>query len=190
MRDLKYKIWVDANTGDPVRVEYPMKFGLPDATVVETNFKFNAPSNPAIFDTAPPDGYQVIEHTPADASSALKATPAENVAEILRAYAKQPGDDFPKHIDDWGEVAVKISQGDQSQQVAGQLGALSGGYLFQHQSGVDYEYLPGGKLGQKNRVVFWYRDRKTGEYSAVFGDLNIKKINKDQLPQATENPGK
>jgi outer membrane lipoprotein-sorting protein len=191
VKGLKYTIWVNANTGDPVRVEYPMKFGIPDATVVETNFKLNEPLDPAIFDTNPPEGYKVIEHMPVDVGPILKATPAENVVEILQAYAKISGGDFPKHIDDFGEVVIKISRGDdvearnQSQQVAGRIGALEGGYLFQHQSGVDYEYLPGGKLGEKDRIVFWYRDDKSGDYMAVYGDLRIEKVEKDQLPKKT-----
>ncbi len=46
----------------------------------------------------------------------------------------------------------------------------------------NYEYYPGGKLGEKDRIVFWYRDRKTGEYSAVFGDLRIEKNQPGSTP--------
>jgi hypothetical protein len=165
-----------------------MKFGLPDATVVEANFKLNEPLDPSIFETNPPEGYKVIEQSPVDVGSILKATPAENVVKILRAYAKQRGDYFPKHIDDWEEVTVKNSQGGNSEaqkQSSQVLGALSGGYLFQHEAGVDYEYLRSGKLGEKDRIVFWYHDDKSDDYIAVYGDLRIEKVAKGHLPVKT-----
>jgi hypothetical protein len=119
--------------------------------------------------------------------------PVENVVEILRAFAQKSGGEFPKRLDNWGEIVVKLSQGvDESNfndeevkkimAIAQRLGVLSGGYLFSHKKGTDYDYLPGGKLGEKDRIVFWYRDDKTGEYTAVYGDLRSEKVEKEQLP--------
>lgn len=50
--------------------------------------------------------------------------------------------------------------------------------------GERWQYYPGVKLGQKDRIVFWYLDAKASTYSAVWGDLRIEKVAKDQLPPA------
>jgi hypothetical protein len=151
-----------------------------------------------MFDVDPPEGYKVIENPPVDVGAILHIAPAENVTEILRAYAKKSDGEFPKRLDDWGDFAVKLTQGidpnnkeekTQMTAVMQRLGALSGGYLFSHKSGTDYQYIPGGKLGEKDRVVFWCRDDKSGEYTAVYGDLRVEKIDKEKLP-SSENDSK
>lgn len=50
--------------------------------------------------------------------------------------------------------------------------------------GARWQYNPGVKLGEQDRMVFWYLDAKTNTYTAVYGDLRIEKVSKDQLQSA------
>jgi hypothetical protein len=38
------------------------------------------------------------------------------------------------------------------------------------------------KLGDKDRIVFWYQLEKSDKYRAIFGDLRVEDVTKDQLP--------
>jgi hypothetical protein len=47
----------------------------------------------------------------------------------------------------------------------------------------EWAYLGEGvKLGEKDRIVFWYLDGKTNKYRAVHGDLSAKEIEPEALP--------
>ncbi|HZZ27940.1 MAG TPA: hypothetical protein VFE46_08030 [Pirellulales bacterium] len=194
--DLQYMIWVNARTGDPVRVEFPLTVGPIQGTAALTNFKLDEHFDPALFSVDVPAGFKTIELPQLD-NKVLHFTPAENVVEILRAYAQKSDSEFPNTLDDWGDFSKKLTQGvDPSKtdelkpvlEVMQRVGTLSGGYLFSHKKGTDYDYLPGGKLGEKDRIVFWYKDDKTGDYRAVYGDLRIEKINQQQLPPGLNPP--
>ncbi len=60
-------------------------------------------------------------------------------------------------------------------------------YLTAHKEGTDYQYYPGISLGE-DRIVFWSRSTKTGEYTALYGDLRVEKIDKDQVPREKDSP--
>jgi outer membrane lipoprotein-sorting protein len=201
---IKIQLWANAKTGDPVRMEMhdmpmPPPFGKSD--VVMKNFQIDPALDPSLFSVAHPSGYLVL---PSPIEIDMTAKPTEYVVTILKYYSSHAAGKFPDKLDDdWDAVFKKFSpvakkienqQASASDDVEVRLVRLAitqlYTYLYGHKSGFDYQYLPGGKLAEKDRIVFWYRDRKTGEYSAIFGDLRIEKINKDQLPKAAENPGK
>jgi hypothetical protein len=48
--------------------------------------------------------------------------------------------------------------------------------------GQRWQYYPGGTLAKRDQIVFWYLDTKTNTYSAVYSDLRIDKVAKEQLP--------
>ncbi|HTQ40672.1 MAG TPA: hypothetical protein VMJ32_16740 [Pirellulales bacterium] len=190
--DLQYTIWVNAATGDPIRAEFPLNIGPVQGTVAMTNFKLDQPLDPALFSVDVPEGYKTVE-LPALDKKILQITPTENIVEILRVYAEKSDGEFPKRLDNWGDFATKFTKGmDQEHPNADEMkkvmvfmqrvGVFAGSYLFSHKKGTDYDYLPGSKLGEQDRIVFWIRDDKNGDYKAVYGDLRIEKINKEQLP--------
>ena len=38
------------------------------------------------------------------------------------------------------------------------------------------------KVGDKNKIIFWYRVEATDSYRAIFGDLRIEDIKPEQIP--------
>src|SRR5262249_35260950 len=83
------------------------------------------------------------------------------------------GPEGPKK-EEWDEQANKIGD------LIYSYSQLS--WFIDGKSGVDYAYYPGRKLGEKDRIVFWHKDKQSGEYTAVYGDLRAEKIDKDKLP--------
>ena len=46
-----------------------------------------------------------------------------------------------------------------------------------------FRYLGKGvKLGEKDRIVCWYKLKSTNAYRVVYGDLSVKDVNQKDLP--------
>ena len=62
----------------------------------------------------------------------------------------------------------------------GHLGAITA--LLSGVSKDDYAYLGEGKtVKETDAIIFWCKN-KQGVYRAVYGDLSVKDISKEQLP--------
>ena len=55
--------------------------------------------------------------------------------------------------------------------------------FFQHLS-ADWHYAGCGvKLGDAEKVIFWYRPRDSETYRVVYGDLSVKDVVPENLPK-------
>lgn len=205
----KITLWANAETGNPIRIEYPVtEIPPPHGPVLKvlTDFKFDETFGPNLFSLDVPPGYQVSRFdTPV-------LTPMDHMVAILRRYAQQMDGEFPPRFDDHGQtIRTKLGMpqerdamtADQKQLVEHLDGIEF--FLKAAQAGRHFRYYPGAKLGDKDRVVFWCVDPLiTGtvipliprpdtetppkpepvneKYLAVYGDLRVEKLNKDQLP--------
>ncbi len=181
-------VWANAASGDPIRVEILGKSNSGEPVLsVWTNIKLDQPLDPQLFSVRPPAGFAVSALAPADA----KATPAHYVAEYLKIYAKYLDGQFPSRLQDAPKLLAEKFRSLQTDELPSadlmQLPfytAATHAIMRKGRQGRDWQYFPGHKLGEKDQVVFWLRDRKNGEYAAVFGDLRIEKVGQDQLPPA------
>ncbi len=56
-------------------------------------------------------------------------------------------------------------------------------FITDHTIPDSYRYIGKGvKLGDKDRIVCWYRLQKNGQYRAVYGDLTVKDVDPKDLP--------
>jgi outer membrane lipoprotein-sorting protein len=181
--------WADAQSGDPLRIEFEWKDSpVGPATEVMTNFKFDAKLDPAIFSLEPPQGYKSAPFMPID----LNATPATNLAGFLKIYADHMDGEFPPRLDLGAlkSLSAKLAKsGTEGQPSDEQLKAISYGAglmkgIMTTKANERWQYYPDVKRGQKDRILFWWLDQKNNTYSAVYGDLRVEKITKDQLPPA------
>jgi hypothetical protein len=46
----------------------------------------------------------------------------------------------------------------------------------------NYGYDGAAKLGDREKIVFWYRVDKSEQYRAIFGDLHIEEVSSVQIP--------
>jgi hypothetical protein len=121
---------------------------------------------------------------------AQNASGEDHVIAVLRKYAEMSDGAFPPKIDDWStfaklignkaEKAAKPSEKDM--ELMGHVGALTPFLMGLPKD--DWAYLGDGvKLGDKDRIVFWYLDGKTSKYRAVYGDLSAREIAVADLPK-------
>ncbi len=185
-------VWADAKTGDPVRVEVEVPMMGKTSTMVMSDFVFNAPLDDALFSLEPPAGYRVERSDMSKMLAAAKnASGEDHVIAILRAYAQLGDGTLPPKIDDWSTFTKLIGNKaeraatkptEKEMELMGHVGALTPFLMTLPKD--DWAYLGEGvKLGEKDRIVFWYLDAKTNTYRAVYGDLSAKEIEREALPK-------
>jgi outer membrane lipoprotein-sorting protein len=181
-------VWASTASGDPILVEILHKdFPEGPASQIWSNIKLDEPLDPQLFVSDPPPGYAVTPFLPVD----FNATSAHYVAEFFKIYAKHMDGEFPPQIEEAVPLlAKKLRTPETNQPPSDEMMQLAFNSAAMHAAmrkgirGVDWQYYPGHKLGEADQIVFWSHDAKSGKYPAVFGDLRIESVDKEQLPPA------
>lgn len=184
-------VWADPATKEPILVEMPLELGGKTVQVELRDIEFDLPLSEDLFSTAPPSGY-----TLRTSGFHIHTDMETNIVELLSLYAKHFGGKFPETLD-FSDMAateknmMKVFSAPTSsggldpdfEQMMADFGGMFGG-LYTSKKGTDYEYTGAGvKLGDRNRIVFWYSKPGTQNYRAVYGDLHVAKITQNELPK-------
>jgi hypothetical protein len=158
--------------------------------IVMNHFVFDQNYDEAFFSLDPPAGFTVqkmdLTKTIADAQ---KKSGEEHVITMLKFYADHSGGKFPAKFDDWaayGKVMGAAKQDKNSEAAATEFGASIGSLIpFLMSVGKDnWGYAGDGvTLGEKDKLIFWYRDPKTKQYRGIFGDLAARELKAEELPK-------
>jgi hypothetical protein len=180
-------LWVDPNTKLPLMVESACTFGQQQMKVVMTDFVFDAPMDESQFSLQPPPGYTVTEAKPMVVNADLE----QNVITLLRYYSSKSGGKFPASLTDIDDLSKFVGQHDSGKNSQldddSENAAVASGELMVRlgrlKQGTDYDYTPQGvKLGDAEKRLFWYHDKDTQGYRAIFGDLHAADIAAADVP--------
>ena len=174
-------VWADPKSKRPLRVEMTVTVSDIKAEIVLSDFQLNPKLDDALFRLTPPEGYklQTIKAEP--------GKPDDDVAQLLRMYADKSGGTFPKRFDDWPDYdkVLETKKWKATDPKSGRLLQLIiriNLFLIQHKK--DYGYKADGvKLGDANKIIFWYKPGGGAKYRAIFGDLHAADVTADQLPE-------
>jgi|GEM_PF-3796698 len=178
-------LWVDPKTKRPLMVESTVTMGGQEMKLRMTDFVFDAPLEQSLFSLQPPPGYKVSQIHPMVIVIDLE----QNVTTLLRYYSAENGGSFPPSLNDILQLTKMVSPhmsngqfDDDGQKIISALGAMTGSMMFLSQ-GTDYGYTPQGvKLGDAGKRVFWYLNKDTKTYRAIYGDLHAADIAAAELP--------
>src|SRR5260221_7081045 len=155
----KITLWANAETGNPIRIEYPLIEIRPPAgpaLQVLTDFKFDEEFDPALFSVEVPAGYAASDF------SKKYLLPMEHMVAILRLYSQRTGGQFPPGVEDQGRAiatgfGVPEAKDAWTAEQRELMEHIEGLQLFfkAGKAGQDFQYYPDVKLGDKDRVVFW-----------------------------------
>jgi outer membrane lipoprotein-sorting protein len=174
-------VWADPKSKRPLRIEMSVRVSDLEAQIVLSDFRLNPKLDDDLFRLTPPEGYR-LEKIKTEAGK-----PDEDVAKLLRMYADKSGGTFPKRFDDWPDYDKVLGTKDwkpTDPQAARLIQLLVRINLFLLRHKMDYGYKADGvKLGDANKIIFWYKPEGGEKYRAIYGDLHAADVTADQLPE-------
>lgn len=179
-------IWADPETLLPVRLELIQN----DLHAVITNFQFDIELDPSLFSMDIPAGYST-----ASVQMEFEGT-EEDLIEGLRIWAQFLEDNqFPKDLSGTTYMNAMPGLREKFRNGTLQLSAQqkidlglkihkSNLFIGSLKSEQDWHYVGAGvPFGNANKPVCWYRPIESETYRVIYGDLAIKEIAAEDLPE-------
>jgi outer membrane lipoprotein-sorting protein len=178
-----WTVWIDPKAKMPVLMETSIRIQDRDVASSMSDFQIDPPLDDSLFRLDPPDGYKV---TTIEAPMALGEKALIN---LLRLYAEAAGGVFPAKLDDPATFQKQFPKekwkGPDDPEMIRAVQSMAAGVAFlQLEVKKAYGYAPDKvKLGEADKVLFWYRPKKSDKYRAIFGDLHAEDVDADRLPE-------
>jgi hypothetical protein len=184
-------IWADAKTALPIRIEMLLGQSLSKQThYILKNIEFNVPVDESLVSMEPPADYKL-----ASMEYSMNRFTEQDFVESLRIWAEFILDGwFPETIgvEDLVKIAPllgeKLKQSNLSEEEGTRTGMTFGrGLMFFQmivEEGCNWHYAGAGvKLGEAEKVIFWYQPQGSETYRVIYGDLHVEDVKADQLPK-------
>jgi outer membrane lipoprotein-sorting protein len=162
------------------------------AGVIEKNINFDAQLSPTLFSLTPPEDFVIVE-----APQKIKVT-EEKMIQWLQLSAEANGGEFLElergfnmawHNTIGGKSEGEHTESEKKYLEAYRTNMLEGNFIPVQDfvnafvEAGSFRYLGKGvRLGDKEKIVCFYKLRDTGIYRAVYGDLRVAEIKTDDLP--------
>jgi outer membrane lipoprotein-sorting protein len=184
---VKETFWIDLETKLPIEHEITQIISdpfMPSSGMVrrvDSDYVYNPVLKDSLFSLTPPEGYAIEEQKPE-----VAVVPDEKAFLAgLKLWAEQNGNQFPDELNLLKLIAlnfrsdVKVSSGT-LKKISEQVLAFA---REQHKQKNVWRYWGKGvKLGEKEKLVYWYQPMKDKPYRVVYGDLSVREVEKDNLP--------
>ncbi len=180
------KIWADSETATPIRIE--LRFG--QTRYILKNIEFDVPVDESLLSMDVPAGYILSEQ-----EFDLSQFSEQDFIITLRILVKHSfGGNFPESLglEDFvnmvGQIQAEAGEPKISEEEQVLLGMhFARGVMFFQQlgpSGIDWRYIGNGvKLGRADKAVFLYKPRDSKTYRVIYGDLSVKDVSPQDLPE-------
>jgi hypothetical protein len=166
-----------------VQIEISGRAGNRDFQATFTDIRLDPVLDDARFSFDPPAGYALRK-----AGTKLMMTPEEAVVRRLRTYADAHDGRFPARLDDYTDSQKSAST--KKAKGAVEPGAFEVALAAAHVAAFcqklkdHYGYKPEGvKLGEGQKILFWYQPQGQTRYQAVYADRHVGDVSADQLPE-------
>jgi hypothetical protein len=179
-------IWADPKTALPVRIEQR----TPNMVITCDNLRFDVAFDESMFSMEAPAGYAVQDAGAIDFSQSSET----DYIETLRIWAEIIEDgQFPDSInlEDVVKIGPKFDQGmkraglteQQQTDVAMKWGQGLVFIRFFKGQGQWHYAGQGVKLGDGDKPIFWYQPQGSETWRVIYGDLSVKDVAPENLPQ-------
>jgi outer membrane lipoprotein-sorting protein len=182
-------VWVDPATRLPVRFEMSDRFQGKEVKSTASDFQIDPDLEDALFRIEVPAGYTLrkaeSDYLGMDEKTFLN--PEKAAEDLLRKLAKKTGGTFPKKLDDFAELdqlfprkpgVIPDAEGLSIAQSLGRFlmatRTLKGGFGYRSE---------GVRLGDADKILFWYQPEGATKYRALYGDLHVADVTEDKLPE-------
>ncbi len=185
-------IWVDPQTRLPVQVEIAGKAGDKRFRSTICDFELDPKLDESLFSLEPPQGYACHRVDLNEPNDKDDCSPEAAVAKLLRGFAEKSAGGFPKRLDHWAGYDKLNPKGTFKSPTDPALIRMVSTlvrvqmFMLEHKGAYGYKG-DGAKLGDSNKIIFWYQLKDKQTYRALFGNLHAADMTLDQLP-AVEKP--
>lgn len=183
-------IWIDPASRLPIRFESSDRVQGKEIHLTATDFKIDPEIDDALFRTDPPAGYALSKGQSPTMTMDDKTflNPEKATEAFLRIFAAKSGGVFPKRLDDPGEfdkVFPKKKVGElPDAETLGAVQSLARVLMATKNLKGGFGYKSDGvKLGDADKILFWYRPEGATQYRALYGDLHAADLSEDKLPE-------
>ena len=184
-------VWVDPGTRLPLRIESTDRVQGKEIRMTTSDYQIDPDIDDSLFRVAPPAGYAVVKADSNVLAMDEKTflNPEQAAVAVLRLFADKTGGTFPSRLDDLAEFDKVFPK----KQKVGELPdantlselltitrfmmaarPLKGGFGYRSER---------VKLGDADKILFWYRPEGAVNYRAIYGDLHAADVTEDQVPQ-------
>ena len=178
-----WTVWVDPGKDLPLLIETTFRMQGRDLPATMSDFRIDPPLDDALFRLDPPDGYALRK---VDVPIVIGEAALVN---LLRLYAEASGGAFPPKPDDGAAFQKQFPKedwkGPDDPKMIRLSQSLAASVVFLRFELKDaFGYAPEKvKLGDADKVLFWYRPKGAQTYRALFGDLHAEDVAADRLPE-------
>jgi outer membrane lipoprotein-sorting protein len=175
-------VWVDLRARVPLRIELKTRINGVENPISLSNFQFDPSLDDRLFSFEPPAGYALYKgHNRARSDE-------EAIVDMLRSYAEHAQGRFPLQFADWSVYAQGLPEtelrGEANAEAVRLIQNITRVQIFLNECEGDNGYRPEGvRLGDADKILFWYRRKGSTGYRAIFGDLHAADVTADQLPR-------
>jgi outer membrane lipoprotein-sorting protein len=174
-------VWADAETAELIEVQLESD----QAKMVMSEFEFDRELDESLFSLEPPDDYDYYTHAEMKASDPS----VEDVAVLLRFWAKGNGNVFPNNLNPW-EFVKAAKEFDDPSEIDPEVleDTISRAFAF---LGMQFRWTYAGKgvkLGEAETPVFWFKPKRSRTYKVIYGDLHIEDVAEEDLPKEPSPP--
>ncbi|MCP4261087.1 MAG: hypothetical protein GY774_26820 [Planctomycetes bacterium] len=178
-------IWADPETALPVRIEQVDR----QMKVICKNVKFDVPMDESLFSMKVPEGYK-LQQVELD----LMGSTEEDFIEGLRIRAEVFwGGQFPDSVavEDFVKEAPSMEKKMDELGLSHDEETKQGLKITRHMLFIrffkgqgQWHYAGSGvKLGDVEKAIFWYQPEGSETYRVIYGDLSVKDVSAENLPE-------
>ena len=178
-------IWANPETALPIRIEQVSG----QMKIICKNVKFDVQMDESLFSMDVPEGY-----TSQQVELDLMGSTEEDFIEGLRVRAEVFGDgQFPDSVsvEDYLKEAPTLEKKMEGLGLSDEQELEMGMKLSRHLLFIrffkgqgQWHYAGGGvKLGDSETAIFWYQPEGSETYRVIYGDLSVKDVSAENLPE-------
>jgi outer membrane lipoprotein-sorting protein len=185
-------VWSDSRSLLPVQVEFSIPAIMGGGgTIVMTDIEFNVELDEEYFSTEVPEGY-TLQTMEMDVSKPTEA----DLVEGLRIWAELAEGQYPAELnvkalaEDMGRLLAKLQKSSEgagpSQEHLQKMATAMRGLTFPVQLEADSDWHYAGKdvkFGDADKAIFRYRPKDSATYRVIYGDLSVKDVAPEDLPE-------
>lgn len=159
-----------------------------DYTIIMRDIVFNAELDDRLFEMTVPKGCKLRVKRNKWVLSKKTKREEEDLVLALRLYAEDHDGQFPPEflrevILDSGKMPPSLPEEKQAR-----ITMIVDGFEFVKMlycSKIDWHYEGQGvRLGQAEKIIFWYGHPETEIYRVIFGDLSVREMSRKDLPSS------